>query len=333
MKKHPTIKVAGLGVLLLAGLGFLSLFIGSGDVPLDEAWATVTGGEASPAGQTIVWTLRLSRIPVAIVAGAALGVAGALTQTLTRNPLAEPGLLGVNSGAALGVALSYMLFTAPATGTVVTLALCGATLAGVLVLIVGGVLSGRRDTLRLILSGAALSAVASAGTHWVVVTAPSAFEGFRGWASGAVNLRPLPLIVLCAALAIIATVVALTLSRDLNALALGNDMALSLGTHPRLTWAISGAATVILSGCATVLVGPIGFLGLVAPLLVRALAGPNIVPLVAGSALFGAATLLLADVVGRVIVPPREVAAGIVCALIGGPLFVLVARRMRVVRL
>ncbi|MDO5093566.1 MAG: iron ABC transporter permease [Propionibacteriaceae bacterium] len=330
---NPTVKVAGCGGLLLAGLGLLSLFIGSGQVPLNEVWAVLTGTAPSQAEHAIVWKLRLNRIPVAVVAGAALGVAGALTQTLTRNPLAEPGLLGVNSGAALGVAIGYTLLASPATGVVVAFALIGAALTGGLVLIVGGVITGKRDTLRLILSGAALSAVASSGTHWLVVTNPAAFQSFRGWASGTVNLRPLPLVVVCAVLAGVAVLLVLALSRDLNALALGNDMAMSLGARPRLTWAVSGGAAVVLSGCATVLVGPIGFLGLMAPLLVRALAGPKVVPLVLGSAMFGAATLLLADVVGRVIIPPREVAAGIICALIGGPLFVTVARRMRVVRL
>lgn len=332
--RSPLLKhIVGNGGLMLVGLGCISLFVGSGEVSISEVWAVLNGDPATSAAETIVWQLRLPRIPVAIIAGAALGVAGALTQALTRNPLAEPGLLGVNAGAALGVALCYTVMMAPPAGLVVSVAMLGSGIAGLIVLAVGGVLTGRWDSLRLILAGAALSAVVSAVTHWLMVAQPSTFQNFRGWASGTVTSRPLTLTWLCAVLVAVALLVVLAFSGHLGALALGDDMARSMGAYPRLTWTVTGGAAIVLTGCATTLVGPIGFLGLVAPLIVRALAGPSVVMLILGSAIFGAVTLLLADVLGRVVLPPREVAAGIVCSLIGGPLFVVVAQRMRVVKL
>ncbi len=333
MRPSHLIHIVGTGGLLLVGLGFVSIFVGSGEISFNEVWAVLAGEPATSAAETIVWQMRLPRIPVAIVAGAALGVAGALTQALTRNPLAEPGLMGVNAGAALGVALCYTFMMAPPTGLVVSVAMLGSGIAGLIVLAVGGVLTGQWDSLRLILSGAALSAVVSAVTHWLIVAQPNTFQNFRGWASGTVSNRPLGLMWLCVFLVAVALLAVLSFSGHLGALALGDDMARSMGARPRLTWTVVGGAAIVLTGCATTLVGPIGFLGLVAPLIVRSLAGPSVELLIVGSAIFGAVTLLLADVLGRVVLPPREVAAGILCSLIGGPLFVVVAQRMRVVKL
>lgn len=327
------LAMVGLGGLALAGLGLLSLFVGSGQLSPAQVWAAVQQGQTGTSDATIVWDLRIPRLPVAVVAGAALGVAGAVTQTLTRNPLAEPGLLGVNAGAALAVAAGLLVDHALSAPAVVALAFAGACGVGIGVLWLGGALRGQHDTVRLVLSGAALSAVASSATSWLILTNPDAFTNFRHWDSGAVAGRPLDLLLLGSALAVGSCVAIAFVQRDLDALALGHDMAGALGVSPRRTWVVAGLAAMTLCAVATALVGPISFLGLVGPLLVRRWTGPRIAPLVVGSAVLSALLLLAADVLGRVVVPPREVAAAIVCSVIGAPVFVAVARRMKVVAL
>lgn len=330
---HRTCWIAGLGVLLLAGLGIASVLVGSGDLSPRDAWAVLDSTSTSAADRAIIHDLRLPRLPVALIAGAGLGAAGALTQTLTRNPLAEPGLLGVNAGAALAVSIGMLFTTSLGPAGTVLLALGGASAVGLGVLLIGGLLRGRRDTTRLVLSGAALSAVASALTSWLVVSNPRAFTQFRHWDAGAIEPRPRGLVCLALALALLAAGSVAIVQPDLDALALGDDMATSLGARPRLAWALAGGAAIVLCATSTALAGPIGFLGLVAPQIVRRLMGPRITPLLLGSAVAGACVLLAADILGRVLIPPREVAASIVCSLVGAPVFVLVARRMRLVAL
>lgn len=331
MRRYLTL--GGLGGLLLAGLSFVSLFVGSGDVPAAEVWQVLTHPDHVSAAAKIVWDLRLGRIPVALITGAALGVAGALAQTLTRNPLADPGILGVNSGAALAVALGMLASTTLSSTTIVALAMSGAAVAGVGVLLIGGVLQGRRETVRLVLSGAALSAVTSAFTGWIILTNPAAFTTFRAWESGAVSSRPTDLVLIGLVVCLIAVIALAPMVRGIDALVLGHDMAGALGVNSRRTWIITGLCAVALCGAATALTGPVAFLGLVAPLGVRWVTGPRTAPLLVGSALLGATALLAADCLGRVLVPPREVAAAIVCGLIGAPAFVMVARRLKVVTL
>lgn len=316
-------------VAALVALAVVSLFVGSGDVAPSAVFEVLRGRSSGSADETIVLGLRAPRIWVALLAGAALGMSGALTQTLTRNPLAEPGILGINSGAALAVVAAMSLVPDLPPVPLVVAAMLGSLVAGSVVLLLGGVWRGRHNVVRLVLSGAAFTAVTAALTNYVLVTNPQVFTQFRYWDAGAVQARPGALLVVTGLLSACAVVVLVLIGKQVNALSLGEEMAGSLGINPRRVYIAAGLCAVVLAACATSLVGPVGFLGLMAPLMVRWLTGPRIVPLMVGCALTGALVLLAADVWGRVVLPPREIQASIMCALLGGPVFVAIARKVR----
>lgn len=310
-----------------------SVLVGSGGIPVERVLEVLEVGAIDGPDAAIIWQQRLPRAVVALIAGAGLGAAGALTQALTRNPLAEPGTLGISSGASLVVALGIVAAPDLPMAAQLLLAVIGAAVSGVLVLIAGGVLVGRHNSLRLVLAGAALSALTQAATSYLVLGDAQAFQGFRHWHAGIVAPRPWGLAGVCGVLIVCALAVLLVLARAIDALGLGDDMGHALGARPRRTWAMAGCVTVLLASAATALVGPISFLGLAAPLAVRWATGPRTARLTVWSAVAGAAILLLGDVLGRVMLPPREVTAGVMCGLLGAPAFVVLARRAKMVAL
>lgn len=322
------VVLLGLGLAAIGSLGF-----GSGAVPLGHVVEALRSGIVDSPESAIVWHQRVPRAVIALLAGAALGLAGALTQALTRNPLAEPGTLGISSGASLFVAIGIFAHPGLSISLQLALAMAGAAISGVLVLAAGGVLSGRQNTVRLVLAGAAWSAVTSAATSSLILGNAAAFEEFRSWHAGAVTARPWPLIIACAGLFLVVALSLVPLCPAIDALGLGEDLGRALGASPARVWALTGIITLVAASAATALVGPIAFLGLAAPLAVRRFVGPGIRTLVTWSAVLGAGMLLLADVVGRVLLPPQEVTAGVMCGLLGAPVFVAVARRTKVVSL
>ncbi|MFT4216769.1 MAG: iron ABC transporter permease [Micropruina sp.] len=330
--RRPPVAIWLIGLVVLAVLAVASLFIGSQGVSPGTVVASITAFDVADPEQVAVRLLRVPRTFVGILAGAALGAAGSLIQAITRNPLAEPGLLGVNSGAAAVVATGILAFGEVSITGLLGLAFLGGAVAGVAVLLLGGAFRATADPVRLVLAGAAMSVAVGSFVIALLVSYPARFATFRNWDAGAVLPRPWELIGIAALLTLIGAVAALAISRSLDALALGT-LGRAFGASVRRTWIVSGVAIVILCGTATALTGPIAFLGLVAPVLGRRLVGPSYAFLLPTAMILGADLLLVSDIIGRVVVGAGEVQAAIVMALIGGPVFVAVARRKRMVSL
>lgn len=313
--------------LLLVCLVPVSIAIGSATLDLDVVWNSLVHYDAHDQGHVIVHDMRVPRTVVALLVGAGLAAAGTLMQTVTRNPLAEPGLLGVNSGAALVVALGLYLDPAAPVAAMMGFAFLGATFAGLMTLVLGGAFRQAVDPVRLVLAGVALSVVLGALTSVIVLNNPTIFTNFRNYDAGAVVERDWSLIGGAALALAGASTLALAFARSLDSLSLGPEFARAQGASPRRTWAVACVAIVVLAGAATALAGPISFVGLAAPLLARRVVGPNVRRLMPLAMLFGADLLLAADLIGRTVIRPREVQASIVCALVGAPLFILIVRR------
>lgn len=332
-RRRRLVAVALGAIALLALLMTASLLVGSHTVAPGTLSRALASFDARDADQVVMRRVRIPRTAVGVIAAVALGAAGAMMQALTRNPLAEPGLLGVNSGAAAAVAITMALAAssggALGAGATVLRAMLGAAAAGALVLALGGALAARPDPVRLVLAGAALSTVLGSVSASLVLTYPQLFSAFRFWDAGAVVQRPWSLIGLAAGMVGIALILALLAARSLDALALGDDLGRALGASPLRAWLLAGTASVILCGTATALVGPIGFVGLAAPLAARYVAGERQVIVLGLSALLAASLLLGSDIIGRILIRPDEVQASVVAAAIGAPVFIAVVRRTR----
>lgn len=319
--------MAALVVLLVA-----SLAIGSRLIPTGTVMDALTNFDPGSDDQLVIRFSRLPRTLIGVLAGAALGLAGVLTQSLTRNALAEPGTLGVNAGAAVGVIIGLIATGGASIMVYVWFAFAGAALTSVLVHRLGRTGRSGVDPARLVLAGAALSIVLSALTRALILSAyATVYESFRSWATGSLQGRgweSLPVVGTCL---VVGLLISLALAGPLDSVSLGTDMATSLGVNIRLTWTLANAAIVVLAGGATAACGPIAFIGLASPHIARAVSGPNHRLLLPVSALLAAVLLLLADVIGRIVVFPGEIGAGVMTALIGSPFFIHLVRRGRVV--
>lgn len=321
-------------VLVLAVASLLSLAIGSRPIPLVTLLEALRAYAPLNDQHLVIWELRVPRTIVAILAGLALGTAGAVMQAITRNPLAEPGLLGINAGAAAAVIIGITAFHLTVMIHYVWFAFAGAGLAGVAVFVLGRAHETGTNPVRLVLAGAGLSVMLGSLTGIVMLNAPLAVvDDFRHWSAGSIEGRGFDIAGVLAVAVTLGLAVALFISRDLNAVAFGRDLGEALGVRLRRTWILACLCVMLLAGAATAAIGPIGFVGLVAPHIARFAAGSDHRWLLPFSALFAAILLLCADIAGRVVVAPAEVAAGIVALLIGGPFFVAVVRRYRLARL
>lgn len=322
------------GLALLALLSLTSLAVGSRTIPLPQILGALSGFDPTNDAHLILHELRLPRTLLAISAGAALGLAGAIMQAVTRNPLAEPGLLGVNSGAAIAVVLGASAFGLTRMADYVWFGFLGAGLAGVAVFVLGRAHESGTDPVRLVLAGAGISVLLGAAASLVILNSGlDVLDMFRNWGSGSLEGRGQAVALTMIVTLLVGGALAILLAPGLNAMALGHDAGRALGLQPGRIWALSCLSVMILAGAATAAAGPIGFIGLVAPHAARAITGPDnrrVLPL---SALFAASTLLGADIIGRIVAPPNEIAAGIVAAVLGGPFFVHVVRRFRLARL
>jgi len=322
--------VAVAALLVLAVLA--SIALGARTIALPEVWNAFVAFDPSNADHATVRGLRMDRTAIGLAAGAALAVSGALAQSLTRNPLADPGLLGLNAGAALAIVVGSVGFGVNTVLPQLGLSLMGAAVAGLLVYGVGSG-GGAAAPVRLALAGAAVTALLTAATSAVVLRDTTALGELRFWLAGSLTGRAgIPIEPLALVTAVLLALAA-PLVRPLSAVALGDDAAAALGVRVARTRALVMALVVSLAAVATALAGPIAFVGLAVPHLVRAVAGPRIGWLLALSAPTGAAVVLLADVAGRLVARPGEISVGIATALAGGALLAVLARRMRVVTL
>ncbi|MGN9838971.1 FecCD family ABC transporter permease [Nonomuraea sp. H19] len=328
-------RIALLAALLAAVLiaVVMSITIGSKPVPLADAWHALT----APAGtdnDIVIRSLRIPRTVLGVLAGVALGVAGALMQGHTRNPLADPGLLGVTQGAAFAMVASIILLGASSLLVYIWFGLAGALIASVGVFALGMVGGrGGPTPVTLALAGTAVSAFLYALTSAIVLLDEQAMDVFRFWQAGSIAARGADVVWQVLPFILAGLVLAMVNAPGLNALSLGEDVARSLGQNIAMTRTIGVAAVTLLSGAAVAACGSLSFVGLIVPHLARPLSGTDHRWLLPYSGLIGAALLLLADVIGRVVAPPGELEVGVVLALIGAPFFVALVRRRKPVRL
>jgi iron complex transport system permease protein len=316
----------GAGAAALAGAVLLSLVLGSKPTTPLEVWRVLTG-DADSFTATVVES-RYPRTVLGLVAGAALALSGTLMQGVTRNPLADPGLLGVNAGAAAAVATATAVLGPTSVSATVWWALPGAVLAGLAAHAVGS-RGGDGGMVRLVLAGAVVSAVLTAYVQALGLTFPDVFDGHRHWVVGSLGGRDFDVVLSVLPVVAVGVVLGLAVSGGLNALALGEEAAVATGANT--AWVRSGgllAATVLAAG-ATAAAGPIAFVGLAVPHVVRALVGVDFRAQVPFGLLAGPTLLLLADVVARTVVRPTELMVGVVTAFVGAPVLLYAVRRMR----
>ncbi len=317
-----TSTAAALLVAAVLVVSALSVLVGSTPVS-----PTALLDQANPDHAIAV--TRLSRTCLAMVIGAALGLAGACMQGLTRNPLADPGILGINAGASFAMVLAISFFGISDLSAYIWFAFAGAALAMVAV---HGIAAMGRDgatPVKLAIAGAALTAALSSWTSGVLLTDRATMESFRFWQVGTVGGRGFDVLLTGLPFLVVGAVLALVSSRLLNALALGDDLARGLGRHVVRDRLVLGLACVLLAGGATALAGPIAFVGLIVPHGVRAVVGGDYAKVLPFSIGCGAVLVTLADTVGRVVLPPTEVQVGIMTAVVGVPVFLWLIRRGR----
>ncbi|SDR89405.1 iron complex transport system permease protein [Paraoerskovia marina] len=334
-RQSPGGRAIALLVLLalLVVAVFLSLAVGSRPMSLDVVWGALTSGDVPAADRAAVVDLRLPRTVLGILVGAGLAVAGAIIQAVTRNPLADPGILGVTSGSAFMVAVAVGFLGIATPSGYVWFALAGALLASVVVYLIGSAGGRSAGPAQLTLAGVALSAVLSGLVSAIRLTDPQSFAAIQTWESGSFQDRGWDVIVPVLPFVLAGLLLALALAGSLNALALGDDLASALGSSVLRTRVLAVVAVTLLAGGATAMGGPIIFVGLMVPHVARWIAGPDQRWIITYSMVLGPVLVLVADVLGRVVARPGEIPVGVITAFVGAPVLIWLVRRSRVIGL
>lgn len=318
---------------MLTGLAFLtaafcaSLALGQTTMSPATVAEALFHPDATNTEHLIVQGSRLPRAVIAVLVGAALAVAGALMQALTRNPLASPAIFGVNAGAVFAIVLATTWLAVSAIHDLLWIGLGGATIAGALVYTLGSQSRQGPDPVRLVLAGAAITALFVSFTQALLVSNREGLDSVLFWLAGSVSGRSMDMVMPTLPLLLPALCVAMLLGRQINLLMSGDDIARGLGQNVARLKAMLGVLTVLLAGCAVALAGNVGFVGLIVPHMVRGWLGHDHRWLIPGCALAGATLLLVADVVARFLIMPQEIPVGVMTALLGTPLFIHLARR------
>jgi iron complex transport system permease protein len=326
--RRRTLGLLALLALVVAACA-ASIAIGTRPLGPGTVWDALTDRSLRTEEAVIVWDLRVPRTVLGLLVGAALGVSGALVQGHTRNPLGDPGLLGVTAGASFAVVLAITFLGVGTPAGYVWFALAGALGGTVAVFVLGSVGRGGATPVTLALAGSALTALLFALVRAVLVTDSDSLDAFRFWVVGALAGRGADVAWQVAPFIVAGLVLALLNAPALDLLGMGEDVARGLGQRVWPARVVGLVATTLLAGAATAACGPIAFVGLVVPHVVRAFTGPSHRWLVPCSGLLGAVLLLSADVIGRVVARPGELQVGIVLALVGSPFFVALVRRRR----
>ncbi len=317
---------------LCCGLAFVaSLWLGSASLPASSVWAALSAYDPGDPQQAMVRGLRLPRALAGVLCGAALAVAGVIMQKLTRNPLADPGLMGINAGAALAVVAMIALFGPQGPLWLAAGAMAGAGLAALAVWSLAGgtgIDADRGAILRLPLAGMAISALCLSLVTGSVLLSTETRELYRFWMVGALAQAQMPGILPLLPVFAAGLVLSLLCARGLEVLELGGEVASGLGLRPNLIIAIALVGVTVLSGAAVAIAGPLGFVGLIVPHAARAVAGHEMRMAILAGMPLGAGMVLICDLLGRMMVPPTEIALGIVLALIGGPGFLVLLSRV-----
>ena len=327
-------RIAGLPLcaVVLGAVVMASVAVGAKSIPIGDVVAGLLGDDGSESA-AIVREVRVPRTLVGLAVGVGLGLAGALMQALTRNPLADPGILGVEAGAAAAIVAGIALLGVTEASVYVWFAFVGAAFASVVVYVLGSHGRASATPVRLALAGTAVTAALTAFTNAVILLDERAFDQFRHWVVGSLAGRDMAILADVGPFLAAGVLIALLLARPLNALALGDDSSRALGAHVGRTRALGALSITLLCGAATAVAGPIVFVGLVVPHMARAIVGADQRWIIAYSALLAPILLLTADVIGRVVISPAELEVGIVTALIGAPVFIALVRRKRIAQL
>lgn len=318
-----------LGLLLLIGLLLLasySLTVGARHIPLPTIWKALVNYDPSQVDELLVQTLRVPRLLLAVACGISFGVAGALMQGITNNPMASPSIMGVNSGAALGLAVAMILLPDSSLNVAVLFAFGGAALATIIIMALANRNGSRMSPVFLALAGTAVSAVLLAITQALVVYFDVA-QDLSYWTAGGISGVRMPQVLLLWPWTLVGIIMAISLSKSVTLLSFGEEMAIGLGGHMGRIRFLAGLAVLILCGSAVAIAGPIGFVGLVTPHMARQLVGIDYRKVIPITALLGAILLVGADLVARSVAAPFEIPLGAITALIGVPFFLYLANR------
>lgn len=333
-RRHDVLRPAGLlvAVLLLVAVALMSIAYGARPIALGTVLDALTG-PADTDDAVVVRSLRVPRTLLGIAVGAALGLSGAVMQGLTRNPLADPGILGVSAGASFAVVVGIAVMGVTSLTRYVWFAFAGAAVVSVIVYLLGSLGRGGASPVKLALAGAALSALLGSMTTALVLLDAETLDAYRFWVVGSLAGRDAAVAGQVAPFMAVGLVLAMACARSLNALALGEDVARSLGQNVAVARVVAALAVTVLTGAAVAACGPIGFVGLVVPHVARAITGPDHRWLLPYCAVLSPVLLLGADVIGRLVVRPGELQVGIVTAVIGAPFFIALVRRRRLAQL
>ncbi|MFI5524541.1 FecCD family ABC transporter permease [Streptomyces platensis] len=331
-RRRTLLRSAGLvvSVALLAVIVVLGIAVGAKQIPLDQVWHGVFHYSGSDT-DVVIRDVRFPRTLLGLLVGAALGLAGTVMQALTRNPLADPGVLGINAGASAAVVTAVSFFGITSLTGYVWFAFAGAAVVNVAVYVLGGTRGA--TPVRLALAGTALTAVLIGYINAVNLMDTAALDKMRFWTVGSLASATLPTVTSIAPFLAVGSVLALLIARPLNAIALGDDQARALGARLTRTRVLAMLAVTLLCGGATAACGPIVYVGLMVPHAVRAVTGPDMRWILPYSAVLSPVLLLGADVLGRVVARPGELQVGIVTAVLGGPVFIYLVRRRRMAQL
>ena len=329
MGKKKFVLVIILCLALLSIIAMFSISLGVKRIAFSKVMEVIFGNDLDSIEATIILQ-RIPRTVFGILAGGALGVSGALMQSITRNPIADPSILGVNTGASLFVVAGIAFFNITAAYQYIWLAIIGAGLTAVFVYSVASMGKDGATPLKLALSGSAVSIVLGSLVSTIVLPNNRVMEAFRFWQVGSIGSATWENIALISPFLILGFVISMLISGYLNNLALGDEAATALGTNVVLTRSVGALASVLLCGAATALAGPIGFIGLIIPHIVRLVFGSEMSKMLPLSFIGSGILLLLSDILGRIIGSPGETEVGIVTAVLGAPIFIFAIRKGRV---
>lgn len=319
-------------ILCLALLSIMAIFsisLGAKSIAFSKVIDVLLGNDPDSLEATIILQ-RIPRTVFGILAGGALGISGALMQSITRNPIADPSILGVNTGASLFVVAGIAFFNITVAYQYIWLAIIGAGVTAVFVYSVASMGKDGATPLKLALSGSAVSIVLGSLVSTIMLPNNRVMEAFRFWQVGSIGSATWESIMLISPFLIVGLIISMFISGYLNNLALGDEAATALGTNVVMTRTIGALSSVLLCGATTALAGPIGFVGLIIPHIIRLIFGSEMSKMLPLSFLGSAILMLVSDIIGRIISLPGETEVGIVTAVLGAPVFILAIRKGRV---
>lgn len=315
-----------IGIILLILCLLWSITLGAADINTQTVYDALFNFDETSFQHLIIQTVRLPRVLAGVIVGAALAVSGTIMQGLTRNPLADSGILGINSGAAFAVVMAVFLLGNPPLSTYAFFGFIGAGVAAILVYALGSMGRGGTTPLKLTLAGVILSAFVSAFTTAILLGDQETLDKIRFWTAGSLAGREMPLVLQTAPYILVGLFGSLVISRQITTISLGEDVAKGLGQNTAWVRGIAAIMVILLAGGAVALAGPIGFVGLIVPHVVRFIVGVDYRWVVPYSAVLGALLVTIADVGARIIIRPQELPVGVMMAFVGAPFFIWLAR-------